>query len=32
MTEIELKLIAMIERQTMALEQIAEVLNKLRWG
>jgi len=32
MTEIDLKLLAMIERQTLALEQIAETLNKLRWG
>jgi len=32
MTEINKKLIELIERQTLALEEMAKTLNKSRWG
>ena len=32
MSEINKKLIELIERQTLALEEIANTLNKIRWG
>jgi len=32
MTEINKKLIELIERQTLALEEMAKTLNKIRWG
>jgi len=31
-TEIEPKILALIERQALALEEIANTLNKIRWG